>query len=83
MITCLMPLMPYLPPNALLRMDGCPAPNALVCIADCLTPNALLCIDGCPTQNALLRISVPYSVWILYGVRLRIKTLLWSVQQAF
>ena len=75
-------------PNSLFRIAGCPTPNDLLRIAGCPTPNALLRVDGCPTKNTrlritgyptpnvLLRISVPYFVWILYGARLRIKTLL-------
>ena len=64
------------------RIAGSPTPNALLRRAGCLTPNAPLCTAGCPTPNALLLISVPYFVQILYGARLCIKTLIWSVQMA-
>ena len=57
-----------------------PTPNALLRIASCTTPNALLRIARCLTPNVLLRISELYLAQILYGARLRVKTLLRSVQ---
>ena len=48
-----------------------------VYLADCPTPDAILCIAGYPTPNVLLHIRrVPYFIYILYGARLCIKTLL-------
>ena len=72
----------YPTPNALLCIAGCPTSNALLRIAECPTPNALLRVAGCPTLNVLLRIGMTCFVQILYGARLRIKSLLQSVQGA-
>ena len=77
--TCILCVDPT--PNALLRIARCPTPNALLRIAGCPKANALLRITGCPTLNALLHINVPYFLQILCGARLRIKTLLRSIQR--